>query len=157
MLNGDNMSWHSHIDKLSELSQKIALDIGAIKERRFNHKIFLQVLLQSMHVIRFDDHADRVAGKHKKLSSTFRRYCFPNWLSWHLCPSGVSPVRGKVGRQALFWICPWKQAQPALCFDQERCWQGAKQGNLMLSSCLEWPPAFAWHRLAHPAQKYSIY
>ena len=34
MLNGDNMSWHSHIDKLSELSQKIAFDIGAIKRIR---------------------------------------------------------------------------------------------------------------------------
>ena len=34
MLNDDNMSWHSHIDKLSELSKKIAFGIGAIKRIR---------------------------------------------------------------------------------------------------------------------------
>ena len=34
MLNDDNMLWHSHIDKLSELSKKIAFGIGAIKQIR---------------------------------------------------------------------------------------------------------------------------
>ena len=35
------------------------------RKRRVNNEVLLQVLLQSFHVIHFDDHTDHLAGKHK--------------------------------------------------------------------------------------------
>lgn len=102
---------------------------------RVDDKI-LQVHLQSLHVIHFD----KVSSIKINFESKSRLCCYsrgPHILCKsypHLCPRSVSPGHEKVGRRAPFWISPWQQAQPAFHVVLERCWRGAKQTNLRVSS-----------------------
>ena len=71
-----------------------------------------------------------------------------------LCLKGILLVQ-RLGAEHL-WICTWKQAQPAFHIVLKGWW-GAKQENLRVSSCLEWPPAFARLCWLHPIQTCRIY